>query len=70
MDLKFLKREDGSWNVGLILALAVAVLAVLAGGYAVYKFYTNSFDSNVWRLWGANTPAEQQHIYGMDGGTL
>ena len=34
--LDFLKREDGSWNIGLIMALVVACLTLLGGGYAVY----------------------------------
>ena len=36
MALNFLRRKDGSWNVPLIMALVVAALAVVGGGYAVY----------------------------------
>ena len=32
----FLKREDGSWNIGLIMALVVACLSLLGGGYIIY----------------------------------
>lgn len=34
--LDVFKREDGSWNIGLIMAVVVVALAALAGGYAVY----------------------------------
>ena len=41
------KREDGSWNVGLIMALVVAALAVLSGGFAIYYtlYSRRSYDS-------------------------
>lgn len=34
-----LKKKDGSWNVGLIMALVVAVLAIAGAAFGVYYSY-------------------------------
>ena len=34
-----LKKKDGSWNVGLIMALIVAVLAIAGAAFGVYYSY-------------------------------
>ena len=37
MAFEFLKKEDGSWNVGLItLSVLLTLLAVVGGGFLVY----------------------------------
>ena len=45
--MQLLKKKDGSWNVPLIMALVVAVLGVLGGGYAVY--YSLTRPTTNWR---------------------
>jgi len=36
MVLDFLKRKDGTWDIGLIMSIVVAVVAVVGTGYAMY----------------------------------
>ena len=37
--MAFLKKKDGSWNVPLIMALVVALLALLGGAYGMYYVF-------------------------------